>query len=52
VYAFDQYQPGALEDPEIFKQVEQKGVRVKVTAGQASTAQVKLTPWPEEAMGQ
>jgi hypothetical protein len=52
VFAFDQYQSGALEDPEIFKQVEQKGVRVKVTAGQASTAQVKLTPWPEEAMGQ
>lgn len=52
VFAFDQYQSGALEDPEIFKQVEQKGVRVKVTAGQASTVQVKLTPWPEEAMGQ
>jgi hypothetical protein len=52
VYAFDQYQPGALEDPEIFKQVEQKGVRVKVTAGQTSTAQLKLTPWPEDAMAQ
>ncbi len=52
VYAFDQYQPGALEDPEIFKQVEQKGVRVKVSAGQTSTAQLKLTPWPEEAMAQ
>ena len=52
VFAFDQYQSGALEDPEIFKQVEQKGVRVKVTAGQTSSAQVKLTPWPEEAMGQ
>lgn len=52
VFAFDQYQSGALEDPEIFKQVDQKGVRVKVAAGQTSTAQVKLTPWPEEAMGQ
>lgn len=52
VFAFDQFQSGALEDPEIFKQVEQKGVRVKVTAGQTSTAQVKLTPWPEEAMVQ
>ncbi len=52
VYVFDQSQPGALEDPEILKQVEPKGVRVKVTAGQTSTAQLKLTPWPEEAMAQ
>lgn len=52
VYVFDQYQSGALEDPEIFKQVEQKGVRAKVTAGQTTTAQLKLTPWPEEAMAQ
>ncbi len=52
LFAFDQIQHGTLQDPEIFKQVEQKGVRVKVTAGQTSTAQLKLTPWPEEAMAQ
>ncbi len=52
VFVFDQFQGGALEDPEIFKQVESKGVRVKVSASQTSTAQVKVTPWPEEAMPQ
>ncbi len=50
VFVFDQFQPGALEDPDLFKQIESKGVRVKAVAGQTATVQVKITAWPEEAM--
>jgi len=52
VAVFDGFLDGALADPEIFKQVEGKGMRVKVAAGQTTTEQVKLTPLPAEATGQ
>ncbi|HNY39477.1 MAG TPA: carboxypeptidase regulatory-like domain-containing protein [Bryobacteraceae bacterium] len=48
VFAFDRYEPGALEDPDLVKQLAASATRVKTTAGQMATVQVKLTEWPAE----
>ena len=48
VFAFDQYQSGVLDDPDVLKKIEQKGTRIKASAGQSTTVQLKATEFPDE----
>lgn len=47
MFAFNEYQFGVIEDPEVLKKLESKAVKVKVGAGETTSAQLKVSDWPE-----
>lgn len=47
MFAFNEYQFGVLDDPEVLKKLESKAVKVKVAAGETASAQLKVSEWPE-----
>ncbi|HPT29080.1 MAG TPA: carboxypeptidase-like regulatory domain-containing protein [Bryobacteraceae bacterium] len=47
VFVFNNYEYGALSDPDFLKKVESKAVKVKTNAGETATAQLKVSEWPE-----
>jgi hypothetical protein len=49
MFAFNEYQSGVIEDPEVLKKLESKAVKVKAASGETATAQLKMTEWPAGA---
>jgi len=47
VFAFNEYQFGVIDDPDVLKKLEPKAVKVKASAGETASAQLKVSEWPE-----
>jgi hypothetical protein len=47
-YAFAEADNSTFDDPDFYRLMESKGVKVKLGPGETQTVELKLTPWPEE----
>lgn len=47
LFAFNEFQQGVIDDPEVLKKLETKAVKVKAAAGETASVQLKVSEWPE-----
>jgi hypothetical protein len=47
-FAFAEADNSSFDDPEFYRLMESKGVKVKVGPGESKKVDLKLTAWPEE----
>ena len=47
-YAFAEADNSSFDDPEFYRLIESKGVKVKLGPGESQTVDLKLTAWPAE----
>jgi len=47
-FAFEDYDYGSLDEPEVFAAVESKATKVSLARGESKQLTLKLVPWPEE----
>jgi hypothetical protein len=47
-FAFEDYDYGSLDDPEVFAAVESKATKVSLTRSESKELNLKILPWPEQ----
>jgi protocatechuate 3,4-dioxygenase beta subunit len=48
VFAFEEYDYGALGDPEVFAAVEGNATKISLSRSDSKSVSLKLVPWPEQ----